>query len=380
MSDRPLRVILNDRCLRNPRTGVGHYVSQLLEGFRNPRHGIAVIAPYTRLRGMRPAGAASPGGGGSGGGRWPTWARRVAQGAYDAAFEVAAAAGRFDLFHEPNFIPAPFNGPIVTTIHDLSVLRHPEWHPADRVDWYSRAFAQGLSRTNHVIAVSEFTRSEIVSLLDVPPHRITVIPLAARAMFHPRLDEPVRALRARLKLPETFVLFVGTLEPRKNLPGALAAYARLRPDLRERCPLVLAGVTGWMKEPVESLAARHGVAMNLRLLGYVVEEDLALLYNAASVLLWPTLYEGFGLPPLECMASGTPVITSHVASLPEVVGDAGILLEPHDETAIAAALERVLEDKAYRAELIARGLEQARHFSWEACVAQHAEVYRRVAP
>ncbi len=379
------RVILNDRALRSPRTGVGHYIIELLAALARQTPDIDLLPFYSRcfsLRRHQKTATSDPSASGASvyrpARRPPAWLRRIAQDTYFAAFEAYAVLRGYSLYHEPNHIPAPWHGPILTTMHDVSVIRHPQWHPPDRVTWYDRDFAAGLARTHHFIAVSEFTRREMVDLLGVDARRITVIPLGARTIFHPRPPDEVRARLHERNLPNACVLYVGTIEPRKNVPGVLAAYARLPASLRAQHPLVLAGVSGWGQENVEALI-RENLLDGVRVLGYVSDEDLAYLYNAARVLVWPTFYEGFGLPPLEAMASGTPVISSSISSIPEVVGDAGILIEPRDVDALTESLRRVLEDDALAESLIIRGLARSRLFSWSRCAAEHATLYRRFA-
>ncbi len=416
MSDR-VRVILNDRPLLRPLTGVGHYIAELLaqlsqadsefpvDGFllthipglrgwrdRARNEGGAVALEATRRN--SPAGSPAdssfppshfptfPPSASRGTRRAPDWLRRLALGVHGGAFRLAAR--RYALYHEPNHIPIHCDRPTVTTIHDLSVLVHPEWHPADRVRWYERAFDAGVRQTTRFIAVSEFTKREMVRLLGILPRVIDVTYQAPRRAFAPQAAARVRAVLAELVLPERFFLYAGTLEPRKNVPGLLAAYAALPGEVRCRHPLVLAGGWGWKSEALrEPLAARApGMAgpglpgEQVRVIGYTGDAVLACLYSACTALIWPTLYEGFGLPPLEAMACGAPAIVSNVASLPEVVDDAGVLLDPHDTAGWTDAMLRVANDAAWRAELSAAGLRQAARFSWSRCAAQTAAAYR----
>lgn len=299
------------------------------------------------------------------------------QETYEAAFEAIGSLAGYRLYHEPNNIPAPWHGPIVTTIHDLSVIRYPEWHPADRVRWYERDFLAGLPRAEHFITVSEFTKREMVELLGIEPNRITTVPLAPRATCHPRPQEAARNWLETHGLPPDYLLFVGTLEPRKNVSGLLAAYARLPQDCRRRYPLLIAGAGGWGTERLGEMISRHGVTGQVHPLGYVSDEDLPWLYAGARALVWPTFYEGFGLPPLECMASGTPVIASNAASLPEVVGDAGLLVNPNDEADLTDSMRRVIEDPALAVTLSEKGIARSARFSWRLCAAKHAAIYRR---
>lgn len=303
-----------------------------------------------------------------------TWARRMLQTAYEAAFRLRARG--FDLYHEPNHIPVRCSVPTVTTIHDLSVLIHPDWHPADRVRWYERDFEAGVRQTVRLLAASEFTKRELVARLGLSPDRIDVTYQAPRPAFRPADTAVVDEARRRLGLPPQFFLFVGTLEPRKNVAGLLAAFAALPPAVRGRHPLVLAGGWGWKMEALRDQIASHDLAGETHLLGYLGDADLAALYTACTALVWPTLYEGFGLPPLEALACGCAVVTSNVASLPEVVGDAGIRLDPYDAPAWTEAMRRVAEDADWRTRWQQAGRARAATFSWSRCARETIACYR----
>lgn len=395
MGSNPVRVILNDRCLRKPRTGVGHYVCELLAALPQVDPGIDVLPFYRTYLGRgisgktagerESASATLKSGRETGPPRRPSdWLRLLLQRGYETAFEVVGTWKKYRLYHEPNHIPGPWNGPIVTTVHDLSVLRHPQWHPADRVRWYERDLPASLPRSDHFISVSEFTKREMVQLLGLKEDRISVIPLGVRAVFHPRPARETQAWLAARGLPSAYFLFVGTLEPRKNLNGLLAAYARLPGEYRKRFPLLIAGGGGWGTQRLDQQIRAHGLSQDpqaglglVQALGYVSDEDLSWLYAGARALVWPTFYEGFGLPPLECMATGTPVITSRAASLPEVVGDAGLLVDPNDVDELAQAMRRIIEEENLAGDLARRGIARSRAFSWERCAAAHASIYRR---
>lgn len=380
-------VLFNDRVLYRPLTGVGHYARELLAALGEANAGFCIRRFLGEVVGP-PRAPAPPGSVSASPPPAPApmprrtalrervWMRQLMQTALKAAFRTRVACGRFALYHEPNHIPLPCSLPTVTTIHDLSGLTHPEWHPADRIRWYEREFAAGIRQATRFIAASEFTKQDLVRVVGVPAERIDVTYQAPRRAFYLRDARAAEAVRAAHHLPEQFLLFVGTLEPRKNVAGLLEAYARLPAALRRRVPLALAGGMGWKMEQLTALLHRHGVPGEVRLLGYLHDEALAGLYAASTALVWPTLFEGFGLPPLEAMACGCPVITSRVTSLPEVVGDAGVLLEPHDAPAWAETMQRMIEDDAWRVSWRARGLQQAQRFSWSACAAATRACYR----
>jgi len=371
------RVIVNDRVLWGPRTGIGHYVAELISGLREADPGVELLPFYQMYlaRLLRRPGERRPSRPCA---RPPSWLRPTVEKLYQAAFARVGRLCGCQLYHEPCNIPGPWDGLILTTIHDLSVIRYPQWHPADRVQWYQSQFEAALARSEHFVAVSEFTKREMVELLAISPERITVIHAGPRPAFRPRPPDQVRTWLAARGLPAQYLLYVGTLEPRKNLDGILAAYSRLPSSIREGCPLLLAGSAGWQHEAIDRLVRGHGLQAQVRALGYQDDQALAMLYAGARALVWPSFYEGFGLPPLEAMATGTPVISANSSSIPEVVASAGILVDPHDVGQISAAIRAVLEDRVLAEALSQRGLRRSREFSRLRFAAEHAALYRRL--
>lgn len=283
------------------------------------------------------------------------------------------------LYHEPNFLPKPFDGPTVVTVHDLSCFDHPETHPKERVRLMQRDMPLAIERADHVIVISEASGRALRNWLNVDPARITNTYLAADPRFHPRQVETLMPALTRLGVtPGHYVLSVGTLEPRKNLGVLFAAYGGLPAALRQRYPLVVAGMNGWNTEGLMKSASDLIGRGELRLLGYVPDELIPTLYAGAAAFGYPSRYEGFGLPALEAMASGVPVITSNRTSLPEVVGDAGIMVDPDDMDGLREGLRRLLEDRAYAETLGGLGLARSRTFSWERCARETFSVYQRV--
>jgi glycosyltransferase involved in cell wall biosynthesis len=249
----------------------------------------------------------------------------------------------------------------VVTIHDLGYLFFPQAHPLRRrleLHWSTGWNARVASR---VIAVSQATRDDLVQHYHVPPERIRVVYHGVEARFRPTADP---AALARYHLPGRYLLYLGTLQPRKNLERLLEAYARLP---LEAPPLVLAGAKGWYFGRIATALAALGLAGRVLLPGYIADADVPAVLSAATALLYPSLYEGFGLPALEAMACGTPVVVANASSLPEVVGQAGLLIDPLRVEEITAAIQRLLTDEGLRAELGRRGQERARLFSWERC-------------
>jgi len=268
----------------------------------------------------------------------------------------------------------------VMTVHDCIALRHPEWQPRDYVDAHVHKLRATARYATRIIADSRSTRDDVVALLGVPPDRIDVIPLAAGLEFRPPANRVAQqATLARYGLrPDGYVLAVGTIEPRKNLVRLAAAFKAAldrHPELPTR--LVLAGGRGWLTTPIDAGLAALGLGDRLVLPGRVPQEDLPALLHGARAIAYVSLYEGFGLPPLEAMACGAAVVASNISSIPEVVGDAALLVDPYDVADIAAALGRTLTDDTLRAGLAARGLRRAQEFSWHRTAELTMRTYRR---
>jgi len=295
------------------------------------------------------------------------------------ALGIEVARLGLDLLHSPDFIP-PAGGArrSVITIHDLNFLYYPQFLTAESTRYYNRQIEWAVSRADHVLADSHATRSDLTSLLDVSPDKVTVVHLAADPIFRPLPEAQSAQVAAQYGLEPGYLLFVGTLEPRKNLPGLLQAYRLLLDAEVTAAPLVLAGGKGWLYDEVFERTEVLRLTRRVRFLHNVPDADLPGLYNAASLLALLSFYEGFGLPALEAMACGTPVVVAERASLPEVVGEAGLLVDPDEADDIAQALARVLTEEPLRARMRERGLAQAARFTWEETARSTLETYRRV--
>ena len=294
-------------------------------------------------------------------------------------FSRGAKRHQFDLYHEPNFMAYRFNGPAVVTVHDLSWLRYPETQPAARVREMNRVMPQAMKTAAHILVDSEFVKQEVMEHYGLAEDRITTALLGVSTDFRPLSAAQCAAVLDRYRLQHgRYILAVATLEPRKNLASLIAAFEHLPDTLKRRYPLVIAGMRGWgdsvMSEALRKMIARGEV----RLTGYVPQADLPKLYAGARMFVYPSLYEGFGLPPLEAMASGVPVIVSDRASLPEVVGNAGILTEPLDDLRIVQHMRALIEDDALHGHLASAGLQRAKQFTWRRCAMETLAVYRRV--
>ncbi|MBN1920029.1 MAG: glycosyltransferase family 4 protein [Anaerolineae bacterium] len=286
--------------------------------------------------------------------------------------------GRVDGFYSPDFVLPPLRSGTraLLTVHDLSFIRHPETFTPALQQYLQRAVPRSVARADFILADSIATHQDLVELLHVPVERVTVLysGLAAGFQETPEADERVR-LQARYGIgARPYILTVGTLQPRKN-------YIRLMQACDPLCAsgeleLVIAGKPAWLAEPILEAAAQRPTT---RLLGFVADADLPALYRQATAFAFPSLYEGFGLPVIEAMACGTPVVGSAVSSIPEVVGDAGLLVDPLDVDGWRTALQRVCEDSALRAELRSRGLSHARQFSWARAAAQWLALIAEIA-
>ncbi len=313
----------------------------------------------------------------------PPWARkRVGRIAWEQAGlpRVLRRSGAQLLHSAAYAMPAACPVPAVVTVHDLSFFRLPDTFPKRQGMYLRAATRHAARRAAALVAVSDFTRRELIALLGVDPARVHVVHNGLDASFRPLDRAAVEAWRAERDLPKRFVLSVGTLQPRKNLDTLLRAYAAMRADTSgaETPALVVAGGAGWGDTDIAARAEAMGIGDAVHVTGFVPDEDMPRLYNAAEVLAFPSLYEGFGLPALEAMACGTPVVASDVSSLPEVVGDAGVLVPAEDVRAWSAALGALLGDAPRREGLRAAGLAQAARFSWTRAARETEAVWQAV--
>lgn len=376
-----MNLAFNATALLSPLTGVGRYSFHLAQELLT-RHSLNVDFFYGAFWGKQlrsspstQMAAALP------------WLRRHVPYSYELKrwlqnnrFEAHVRRQKFDVYHEPNILPLRFDGPTVITVHDLAWIRHPEAHPTERVKAMNRHFESGLMQANAIITDSEFVKRELMEVFGVASERITPILLGVDAIFTPLSPAQPQAVLVQHRLTHgQYFLAVGTLEPRKNLSLALRAYQQLPAQTRQRYPLVLIGMKGWHTAELECQMAPLVQASEVRQLGYVPDPELATIMAGATALVYPSVYEGFGLPPLEAMACGVPVICANTSSLPEVVGDAGVLIDPRDEGALASAMHRMAEDPAARADLSGKAALRAREFTWGRCADQTMAVYRSVA-
>ncbi|MCS7021701.1 MAG: glycosyltransferase family 4 protein [Gemmataceae bacterium] len=380
-----MRVLFNAAAALRRRTGVGHtawqlyqalvrcatqdeiwpYPGQFWHRLRNrSQTGISTYAASVGRHSARP---------------WSRLLMPVLRSAYIAHFHLLARWDHFDLYHEPNLVPFAVPLPTIVTVHDLSVLLHPQWHPPERVRRHEQAFARGVARAAHLLVDSEAVRQEALLHLGLSPNRVTTVHCGVAEQFRPVGSADLAQVRNRWQLPARYLLCVGTIEPRKNLLLLMRAYCDLPASLRQDCPLVLAGSWGWKSDPERHFWETTGRHNGIRYLGYVPDADLPALYSGALALFYPSHYEGFGLPPVEMMACGGAAVVSTAAAVREVAGGNAICLDPHDFDAWRQALRRTIEDPHWLDQYRQRGPAYAARYRWDRAAAVVWSVYHRVS-
>ncbi|HAO93101.1 MAG: hypothetical protein A2X93_06900 [Deltaproteobacteria bacterium GWC2_56_8] len=288
-----------------------------------------------------------------------------------------------DVVHSNTFCVPRFRDrkkKLIVTVYDLTVLTHPECHRKANIRHCLDGIKDAIKYADAIVAISESTKADLIKYLDAPPGLITVTHLAAGDDLRPVEDiEVLKSARLKYSLPERYVLFVGSNEPRKNIKTLLEAYALLPAGIKNEFPLVIAGGRGWLNSAIPGVIKRLGLDGAVRFAGYIGRDDMSAVYSGASVFAYPSLYEGFGLPILEAMSCGAPVITSNVSSMPEVAGDAARLVTPTDTGGLGEALSALLVDEGLRKEMRLKGLERAAMFSWGKCARETLALYRKVA-
>jgi alpha-1,3-rhamnosyl/mannosyltransferase len=382
-----MRVLLHTHAAAGARTGVGHYTAELLAALQAVR-GVRVFPyPSPRLAAVRERlGGGRPPAGWDGGtavvpapgapakdyrftlrhiARTPL---RLGWRLVTAAYQRAAFDPRVvDLYHEPNYFPLRTRLPTAVTVHDLSAVLHPEWHPPGRVALFERDFLPRVRQLAHVLTVSDAARAEIIRTFNLPPERVTRAYNGVRSGLRPRSAAEIAPTLHRLGLPEAYLLHVGTLEPRKNLLMLLKAYVSLPAELRARCPLVLVGPWGWRFEELAGYYEAEAKHRNVIHLGYVSEADLPAVYAGARALVFPTWYEGFGMPAAEMLACGGAVLASDTPALAEVLGGCGTRIDPADADGWRSAMGRAVADDDWLTTLKAGAVERAAAFTWANC-------------
>ncbi len=294
-------------------------------------------------------------------------------------FPIELRRLKIDLLHSPDFIP-PFRGDFqrIITVHDLNFLYYPQFLTADSRRYYNDQIERAVSIADHILADSHATKSDLIKLLNVPAEKISVVWLAPNSIFKPIDPAALNEPRSRLRLPDRFILFTGTFEPRKNIAGLLKAYRAFLDKSHASIHLILAGSRGWLFDETHALIDQLHLTDRVRLIEAPSESDLVALYHLATVFVLPSYYEGFGLTVLEAMACGAPCIISNRGSLPEVADGAALIVDPDDEPQLTDALERVLSDPQLRSDLKQKSFDRVKEFSWQRCARETLAIYRRV--
>jgi glycosyltransferase involved in cell wall biosynthesis len=373
-----MRVGLDGYPLAEPRTGVGHYTLELARALAqtSPSDQFELVSPDAfdpavvdeinreSLANLFTTNAKAS----SVRGHW--WA---------IGLPLYARRARFDLFHGTNFdVPLWNSRRNIVTIHDLSTLLHPDKHRTRSVSRARLRLPVAVRLAKMIITPTESVKREVCDYFGVKASKVAAIPLAARRNFQPLAPPQTVEMRKRLGIEDDFLLFVGTLEPRKNLLTLLKALAQILSETSLRPQLVIAGGEGWLMDETFSFINKSGIADRLRLTGYLGDEDLCALYSSCRIFIYPSLYEGFGLPPLEAMACGAPVIAGRIPALQENLRDAACLFEPTDVAALTRSIIDLWEDEKLRLRLAARGTHRAEQFSWERTARLTLDVYRKV--
>ncbi len=373
-----MRIGLDAIPLATPKTGIGHYTFELacaLAAFA-PTHDFDLVAPVPLPAEVSDELAAD-----APGNLRAVYApiNAVRKHWWTIGLPLYVNRHPLALFHGTNYnIPLWRRCPTVVTIHDLSLLLHAHTHPEELVRRARRRLPTMARAATKIITDSESVKKEIRTHLNVRAEKIAVVPLAPRRLFRPAAPAQVAETLRRLAVEDNFILFVGTVEPRKNLITLARAFAELLEQTDLHPQLVIAGQKGWLPEELDRHLEKSGVREHIRFTGYVSDEDLRALYTACAVCAYPSLYEGFGLPPLEAMSCGAPVITSRLPVLQETVGAAARLVEPTDATGLARALHELLRDASAREYHAAAGLRHAATFTWERTARQTFAVYEEV--
>ncbi len=295
---------------------------------------------------------------------------------YEYNLNRVCSRNRFNVYHETAFTPAKFSkNPTIFSIYDLSLRRYRETHPRERVWLFEYFIRTRLRYASHILTISEFIRREIIDEFNVSPSMVTAVPLAPDPLFSVCSTQERGRVRSKYNLPASFLLFVSSLEPRKNIDLLIRALEKTDTDI----PLVLVGWQGWGEKHWLEKTKQIDLKNRVLLLGHVPDNDLRAIYNNAQALVYPSLYEGFGLPIVEAMACGCPVICSNTASMPEVAGKAAVLIDPAKSDDLAQAIDTLVYDACFRSDLVHKGFRQAAGFTWDQTAGQTLDLFKAVA-
>lgn len=376
-----LKVILSTDCIKYPLTGIGRYAYELAQQLQGHND----IADLRFLNGLginRELPIAGESGKNSEGIKRQLQKSRLVSDIYRLTYpwlkSHAIKHYRDYVFHSPNYYIPPNTPHAVATFHDLSVFHWPEFHPKGRVHLMQKELAQTVKRAKILLTDSDYTRHELAEYFDFDLNRIITAPLASSGLFFPQ--DKVETQQALHKFGlghKKYLLYTGTIEPRKNVLTLLQAYEELSAEDKVSYPLVISGYKGWENDVLLSLFDKGEREGWLKYLGYTSSNDLSYLFSGAKAFIFPSIYEGFGLPVLEAMASGTPVICSNTTSLPEVVGAAALMAAPKDVDSFKLYIQQIIHDPHLEASMIDNGILQARKFSWQHCAEKTIDAYKK---
>ncbi|MBA2653227.1 MAG: glycosyltransferase family 4 protein [Tatlockia sp.] len=377
-----MKLILSITPIRFPLTGIGRYTWELARHLASQSdiESLVYFAQYNFINHLPKAGEHAS---------TQHWLKRVVQKSYvlSNAYNMlipqlqrrALKPKNDHLFHGPNFYLPPFAGKKIATFHDLSLFTRSDDHPPERVRYAQKAALKTIKTADALIVDAEFIRQELASYFGYPLDKIYTVPLAAGEEFRPYTSDETKAVLSQYGLQHgLYSFYAGTIEPRKNLLTLLNAYEKLPLGLRQQFPLVLSGYKGWLSEAIHERIDKAKQSGWVKYLGFTPSDHFPALFAGARLFAFPSLYEGFGLPILEAMASGVPVICSNASTLPEVAGDAALMASPHDVDAWTELLHQGLMDDEWRAQAISLGYLQGAQFSWSRCATQTLAAYKAV--
>lgn len=378
-----LNVIFSTDCIKYPLTGIGRYAFELAKQLQQREDKLTLTYLHgTKVRDSLAVASETTQ-------SVQTLKRKLqksktASEIYRLTFPVmkSLALRKFKehIYHSPNYYLPPKVPHCVATFHDLSVFHWPQFHPAGRVHLMQKELRNTIARAKMLITDSHYTKRELVEFFGLEENKVTVAPLAYNEQFHPRSASDVEHVLDEYQLKwRSFFLYTGTIEPRKNIITLLRAYDRLPIIAKKNFPLVISGYKGWENAELFKLFFKGESEGWLKYLGFVPGKHLPILYSSATSFVFPSIYEGFGLPVLEAMASGTPVICSNATSLPEVVGGTALMHDPEDVDRLTSYLQKMIDDGSKKQSMIDAGLVQAKYFSWSACADKTIEAYEQVA-
>lgn len=291
-------------------------------------------------------------------------------------FENNIKKNKYDLYHEPNYIPISIKIPFIITVHDLSPIKFQEYHNKKIVKNFTKYLSKSIEKSAAIIVDSEYIKKELINFMPECSTKVNVIPLGASEDFYPRTKiESINTISKYGLFYKNYILTVSTIEPRKNLITIVTAYLNLPENIKKNYPLIIVGKTGWKNK---GLIEKIKKSEYIKMLGYVDENELPFLYSSSIVVLYLSIYEGFGLPPLEAMSCGAPTVVSNASSIPEVVGSSGIKIDPLDVDSLTEQINKIINDEKYAQSISSYGLIRAKEFSWRKTALQTVEIYREV--